>query len=286
MFLGSFSASLFPLVSFFSAASSIILVYWISQELGQEKPFPHTWISATAGHYPGYIIFRMGTIMGAVFIMLSHLMGYFWLLQTSYDCVCNIHSLQPGFGCVLGIAGAMFLTASTALIDTGKHSTQWHVFCAVTFFILSVLSVWYHTLVSIYLRVVAKGGSLISVAIKSFLSLLLVFQVALQILYASENTDRLNNTIGNILEYTITFSILSFFLVWGWDLRKYKMGYIYKKWFIIPLIYFISLLLKFELMLHHLWIDIFTCELGWLLCLLFLSYFCLWCICARKQKCL
>lgn len=78
-------------------------------------------------------------------------MSYFWVLQTAYDSVYNVRKLYPGFGTVLGIAGSMFLTASTALLDTGEHSTRWHVFCATTFFILTILSVWYHTCVSLVL---------------------------------------------------------------------------------------------------------------------------------------
>jgi hypothetical protein len=119
MLLGKFKAYLFPLISFLSGTLSIIICYYLSQYFHQEKPFPNTWISATADHYPGFIVFRIGTIAGAVFVIFSYFMEYFWIYQISRQHVFHIKKYWPGLGATIGISGAMFLMASTANLDTG-----------------------------------------------------------------------------------------------------------------------------------------------------------------------
>lgn len=52
MILGKFSASLFPLIGSISALLSVILCYFIAVKNGHEQPWPHTYISNTAKHYP------------------------------------------------------------------------------------------------------------------------------------------------------------------------------------------------------------------------------------------
>lgn len=81
MLIGEFPAWVIPLVGAISGIGSIIGCYFLSQLYGHEKPFPHTWISATADHYPEFILFRIGTISGAVFSLLTYFVNYFWILQ-------------------------------------------------------------------------------------------------------------------------------------------------------------------------------------------------------------
>lgn len=38
--------------------------------------------------------------------------------------------------------------------------------------------------------------------------------------------NRLHSKLSNILEYTISFSILGFFLLFAYDLRKYQLAYV------------------------------------------------------------
>jgi hypothetical protein len=120
MFFGKFPASLFPLLSSLSGFLSILICYYLSQYFHHENPFPDTWISATADHYPEYIIFRTATIPGALFLILSHLLAYFWIRQLALDNAANLRKLHPSIPAILGIAGAMFLMGNTATIDTGK----------------------------------------------------------------------------------------------------------------------------------------------------------------------
>lgn len=79
----------------------------------------------------------------------------------------------------MGMAGSMFLMGSTATLDTGKHNTNWHVFCAGNFFIWNIFSVWYYTYISVVLYNKAKAGGKISLIIKVVLSALIVIQVYL-----------------------------------------------------------------------------------------------------------
>jgi hypothetical protein len=188
-------------VAFVSGTSAIIICYWLSQYFHHEKPFPDTWISATADHYPEYIVFRIGTISGAIFLMLSHVMSYFWLCQTAYDNAFNLRKYWPGIGTTLGMAGAMFLMGSTATLDTGKHNTNWHVMCAGSFFILSILAVWYYTIMSVVLYANAQAGGQISLGLKIAGSLLILLQVYLETKAKEERLfqHKLHDRLGNIL---------------------------------------------------------------------------------------
>ncbi len=142
----------------------------------------------------------------------------------------NISKYYPGIGTTMGITGSMFLMVSTANLDTGKHNTSWHVFCAGNFFIWSILSVWWYTVQSVILYTKAKAGNPISMYIKVAFSLLILFQAFLDS-KANEHMfqNRLHSHLSNILEYTIAFSLLFFFLIIAYDLRKFKMAYVEKK---------------------------------------------------------
>ncbi len=227
MFLGEFSAALFPIIAFTSGTLAIIICYYISQYLHHEKPFPDTWISATADHYPEFIFFRIGTITGAVFLVLSHVMSYFWVCQTARDHAFNISKYRPGIGTIMGMTGSMFLMGSTATLDTGKHNTNWHVFCAGNFFVWNIFSVWYYTYVSYILYSKVKAGGKVSLIIKVVLSFLIVIQVYLDTkAHGLTIMHRLHSHLSNILEYTLAFSLLGFFLINAYDLRSYKLAYV------------------------------------------------------------
>lgn len=62
------------------------------------------------------------------------------------------------------------------------------------------------------------------------MSALILFQVLLD---TKANThllqNRLHSHLSNILEYTIAFSLLGFYLIFAYDLRNYKMAYVSKK---------------------------------------------------------
>lgn len=131
----------------------------------------------------------------------------------------------------MGITGSLFLMGSTANLDTGKHNTNWHVFCAGNFFVWNILSVWYYTYACAVLYTKVKAGGKISLIAKLVVSGLILIQVYLD---TTANEDfimqhRLHSKLANILEYTIAFSLLGFFLIFAYDLRNFKMAYVEKK---------------------------------------------------------
>lgn len=128
----------------------------------------------------------------------------------------------------MGIAGSMFLMGSTSTLDTGKHNTNWHVFCAGNFFVWNIFAVWLHTYQSVILYTKLKAGGKISVIVKVVISVLILFQVLLDTKAANNSLfeERLHSHLSNVLEYTIAFSLLGFFLIFAYDLRKFKMAHV------------------------------------------------------------
>jgi hypothetical protein len=176
-------------------------------------------------------VFRIGTITGAVFLVLSHILAYFWVCQVARENICHIAKYKPQIGTIMGITGSMFLMGSTATLDTGKHNTHWHVFCAGNFFVWNILSVWYYTAMSTVLYTKAKAGGRIPTLIKIIFSLLILYQVILDTKAGNSFPNLFNERVhdsklSNILEYTIAFSLLGFFLIFAYDLRGFKMAYI------------------------------------------------------------
>jgi hypothetical protein len=101
-------------------------------------------------------------------------------MQHAHDAVINIRKYRPGLGTVLGIAGGMFLMGTSATIDTGKMDGQLHSLCSSCFFTFTIISVWYHNVISLILYMGYNIGELVSVVAKSILSLLLIIQVYLE----------------------------------------------------------------------------------------------------------
>lgn len=79
--------------------------------------------------------------------------------------------------------GGMLLMGSTANIDTGKHNSKWHTFCASRFFILTLIAQIYNTV--IYSIVHSKTGKInkINLYFKYFLAFLLILQLLISIKY-------------------------------------------------------------------------------------------------------
>lgn len=229
--LGSFSAGLIPKAAFWIATASIWLCYIIAVHLGQEPPFPHCWISGTAGHYPTYIIFRLGTISGSTLLILSWLINHFWVRQVSELANFKVLRFLPQIGLIFGIMGALGLMGSTANIDTGTHNSRWHTTCASIFFIGAGLSSTYNTFVATamcYYGVISKKDYLP----KLILTVLLFIQVYISnhhgTTYGTFATGPLGNDIDHILEYTAAFTILFYIYIIGMDVRKYNLVYEWK----------------------------------------------------------
>jgi len=79
MILGQFSPYIFFRYGSIAVAVIIVIIYWISQYMQHEEPFPNCWISKVAQHYPEYVFFRIGTISGSVLVILGWLTNHFYI---------------------------------------------------------------------------------------------------------------------------------------------------------------------------------------------------------------
>ena len=80
---------------------------------------------------------------------------------------------------VLGIMGQLLLMGNTATIDTGRMNTKWHVTCASSFFVFTLIAQAYNTFICTILH--QKTGTLSrpNLYFKYLLTALLVVQVIL-----------------------------------------------------------------------------------------------------------
>jgi hypothetical protein len=84
--------------------------------------------------------------------------------------------------------------------------------------------------VSLYFYLNYKAGGTLSMVLKLTASILLLIQAYLYSLTAEiANEQGLPSHLGNILEYTLSFTILGFVLILGYDVRGLKMGYVLRK---------------------------------------------------------
>lgn len=229
--IGSFRAGLIPKATFWIASASIWLCYVIAVHLGQEPPWPQCWISGTAGHYPTYIIFRIGTISGSTLLILSWFINHFWQRQIAQNAGFKILYVLPQVTLIFGIMGAIGLMGSTANIDTGHRNEHWHTTCASVFFVGTGLASFYNTFVATVLYrygVISKKDY----APKLIISILLAIQVYISSTHGTTGgtfaSGPLNDNLDHILEYTAAFTILFYIYLIGLDVRKYNLVYEWK----------------------------------------------------------
>lgn len=133
---------------------------------------------------------------------------------------------------VLGMMGAFLLMGSTANIDTGKHNSKWHTFCASRFFILTVVAQIYNTYVFTHLYFKHKAVS----KILTYLKLFHLFLILVQLYAATQKNyfenygmpideSNLDDVKGVILEWTLTFTVLLGFLIMSFDVAQFKFVY-------------------------------------------------------------
>lgn len=156
---------------------TIFIMYWISQYLGHELPFPNCWISKVAQHYPEYVLFRIATIGGPVLIILGWLTNEFYLRTIAREKVFYIKKYHPEVATIIGSMGALLLMGSTANIDTGKMNDDWHVNCASAFFICTLVAQAYNTVIFWLIYNQIKTISYRNLLYKSFVFLLLIVQL-------------------------------------------------------------------------------------------------------------
>lgn len=155
---------------------TLFIIYWISQYYNHDKPFPYSWISSVADHYPEYVFFRTATISGSVLLCLGWFTNHFYLHTVGMEKVINIRKYKPSIMLVIGMMGAFCLMGSTANIDTGEHNSKWHTSCAGKFFMFTLIAQIYNTVVFTHLYFVHKAVSKLLTYLKLFQTTLLLIQ--------------------------------------------------------------------------------------------------------------
>ena len=84
----------------------------------------------------------------------------------------------------MGITGALFLMGNSATLNTGKHNTNWHVFCAVNTFAWSIFSSWYHTYICWILYKNTKAVNYRMTILKIIMSLAMLVQMYIDVVHA------------------------------------------------------------------------------------------------------
>jgi len=199
MFTGKFPAYIFALVGSLSAIISIVVCYEIAVRKGHEQRWPHTYISNTARHYPEFIYFRIATISGAVMTILSYLVNYIWMHSISRESGFNIRKYYPKVPLVAGITSTLCLFVSTATIDTGIMDMNIHVKAAGNFFIFSIISCITNTLICWAIYKKTSKITTISLTIKIIFSILLLYQLYLELYKTAGFLQRDNSDLSHIL---------------------------------------------------------------------------------------
>ncbi len=128
--------------------------------------------------------------------------------------------------------GAFFLMGSTANLDTGIQNEKWHTFCAGKFFIFTVIAQLMNTYLSCKLYFGHKLGNKIIVYSKIVLTVLYIIQAVISVNYGFFKVygqqlkgDDFKDIVNIFLEWTLTYTVLSGFLLMSLDVKKFKMIY-------------------------------------------------------------
>lgn len=127
---------------------------------------------------------------------------------------------MPKIFVILGSIGAIALMAASTTIDTGEYKNKPHVICAVIFFLTTIIACIYNTLLSIIVRRKTKKLSRLNIYAKVIVSGMLFIWMMLALFYKSPY-----KYFGNVAEYSMTFLILAYILILGWDMDEYILDY-------------------------------------------------------------
>lgn len=131
--------------------------------------------------------------------ILAYFVNYFWQHSISREAGFNLHKWYPQIPLVTGLMGTFFLFMSTATIDTGIMAKELHIKSAGLCFIFTIISCIYNTVICWQLYTQTKKVTTLSIALKVTLSLLLIYQLYLQLTKASGFFIKDNSDLGHIL---------------------------------------------------------------------------------------
>ena len=160
-------------------------------------------------------------------MILSFFFNYFYIITISKEHAFHVKKYKPQITLFFGILGIIALFGNTATIDTGRMNEKWHVTCAGTFFVLTILACLYNTILFWIIYFHIKTVKLSSLVVKTILSLALIIQAYLDV--NSGSLDSYENwkssDLAHYLEFTLAFTLLAYFAIMGLDLKGFKMVY-------------------------------------------------------------
>lgn len=149
-------------------------------------------------------------------LIMTWFMNYF-LMRSKWS---KVQRYAPEVSIVLGTLGALALMGSTATLDTGKHNTDWHVKCATSFFVLTIVASLYNTFITYMVQKNTRSFNRVGLYAKYIVSAFLAVWLYLALFYKSPNKN-----FGNIVEYTLAYLILAYQLIIAYDMKDWNLQY-------------------------------------------------------------
>eukprot|EP01095_Lingulamoeba_sp_RSL-Kostka_P004124 TRINITY_DN15214_c0_g1_i1.p1 TRINITY_DN15214_c0_g1~~TRINITY_DN15214_c0_g1_i1.p1 ORF type:complete len:268 (+),score=73.07 TRINITY_DN15214_c0_g1_i1:35-838(+) len=216
---GKLHTHLVPFYSALLALGTIAICYVFAVSLGHVQPWPNTDITHCGIQSPERYFFRIGMIPACVFLMFSWYLVRSWIrAQDKY--VAQIESNKccatyEGTAFVLGFIGSWCLVVSSSVLE--QDDTRWtiHVFCATTFFILTVVA---QLLVSIKLSqmiryngtLMPRASAIIKLACNALCVILLLLDAYLGIVGGP-------SSYSDAIEWFLVGLMMIYFMTFSWD---------------------------------------------------------------------
>ena len=110
-------------------------------------------------------------------LILGWMTNNFYLRTIGKEHVFRVKKYHPEVATFLGTMGAFLLMGSTANIDTGKMNDDWHVNCASSFFIFTLVAQTYNTVIYWLIYNEIKVVNYNNLLYKTFIIILLIVQL-------------------------------------------------------------------------------------------------------------
>jgi len=226
------------------AISTIALCYTVAVSKGDVEPFPNTDITHCALHAPERYFFRIGMLPACTVMIYMWWVCMNWvtaidglvdyqgvpesgswavrLLAAVSTCKCCTSAQSVAF--VLGSLGAMCLIVASSVLEADNGDdceTLWtiHIFCASTFFLLTILA---QAIITVKLKIVSLYyfPAVISYASMSFKVLLSALAVGFLLVDALISTLSAPSQYTNALEWIEVAFICAYFFTFAADWSK------------------------------------------------------------------
>eukprot|EP00761_Pharyngomonas_kirbyi_P011459 gb/GECH01011484.1/.p1 GENE.gb/GECH01011484.1/~~gb/GECH01011484.1/.p1 ORF type:complete len:371 (+),score=71.34 gb/GECH01011484.1/:1-1113(+) len=225
--LSNFQAKYVPLVCVSLAIITIGVCYVLATSAGHTPPFPHTDITHCARYAPESFIFRIGMLPSSTGMILLWFLAGSWINYVApHD-----HMSTPGrqLECILGyIASCCLIISSSVLESNGTTAWPIHVFCASSFFVLSIVA---QSIVTVKLLMARHNPHLseerrqavsdTSVTVRCVISALQIIGVLLDISLGFINAPSWSS---KALEWILTTFIVGYHIMFYFDWGQCNLG--------------------------------------------------------------